>query len=151
MGLAGCATYSPLDKDEIFGKYAVANRTCTGNKLMQAQCNDIKLIEFVRGNFYKIANDEIAFVVWSGEESEELMYSARKYLGEFNISKGESLKAYIEKSNEVDEYIEISFSGDGRYSLEGRSSRGKPSYRMVLDVKRIDSPNGYITNYPAND
>ena len=151
--LVACVTSSLNTNGEIFGKYIVVNRNCTGNSFMQDQCKDIKLLEFVKGNFYKISNEEVAFVIWSGSTNEDLMYSARKYMGETVTIVDRKLFAHIEKSKDVNEYVEFSSNEHGQYFLESRSSNGNLAYSMILDIERIKPESGtrFITNYPGND
>lgn len=151
--LTACITPPLKLNPEALGQYNIIKRTCTGNDFMKAQCHEIKLLEFVRGKFYKIAKNETAFIMWHGKKNEALMYSARKYRGDINISKEESLLIYIEKNDRINEYIELFSHGRGKYIHEGYSSDNALSYRMAFEIKKINPENksGYITKYPERD
>lgn len=71
---ASCTTYAP--EGDMTGTYKVTERTCKGGEHQREACADIKFIEIVKGKFYKIKDDEYAFVLWSGDS--DLDYSARK-------------------------------------------------------------------------
>ena len=66
-------------KDDIISIYAIGDRSCHGTQESIDWCQNVALIEFVNGNFYKIKDNEIAFTIWSGVD--ELSYTARKYEG----------------------------------------------------------------------
>ena len=78
-GLLASACSSLQSSDDIISVYTIGDKNCKGSDEQINWCNDITLLEFVKGNFYKISNDEIAFVTWSGKG--ELTYTARKYEG----------------------------------------------------------------------
>jgi hypothetical protein len=77
----GCATAPEPASHSILGVYTVLERSCAGTDTQINACKNITLLEFVKGNFYKVGKDEIAFVIWSGSPAEELLYSAKKYAG----------------------------------------------------------------------
>jgi hypothetical protein len=60
----------------VIGIYKVSERDCKGNSVQIEVCKNIVLIEFVKGKFHKVRNNEVAFVVWSNDD--ELTYNARK-------------------------------------------------------------------------
>lgn len=150
--LTSCTIHPENISGDIIGKYNINNRGCFGSSAMIEQCESIKIIEFVHGSFYKVSNDEIAFVVWSGNKGEELMYSSRKYYGNKAILKSPFI-AEIDQSEGVSEFVEFFNDNLGRYELTKKSLNGDVSFQMLLDIERVyeDSPVEYITIYPGND
>lgn len=71
-----CACASIKTEIDIAGIYKVVSKECSGNTQEKLSCNDIQLIEIVKGNFYKVKDSEFAFVIWSGDL--DLDYNARK-------------------------------------------------------------------------
>lgn len=76
--ITACASQKPdNDKLSLLGLYEVSNRTCEGTAIAIEACDSLRFIEFVKGNFYGIADDEIAFVTWSASSGYDLLHSAR--------------------------------------------------------------------------
>lgn len=139
--LSSCA--SIVSDNSLAGIYKVISRTCVGGQYQKDACKEIKLLEIVKGNFYKIRDHENAFVVWSGES--DLIYNARKldkkiekitYPAEITIN---SDNVYFEK-------IIFTSSTGGKYVF------GKVDNLSTLIFGRISENDlaGYSKEYPGN-
>lgn len=142
--LAACVT--PDTQDEILREavYEVIERDCRGEKATAGGCEDIILVELVKGNFYGIPSDTLAFVLWSGEK-DNLTYLARK-LGRFDKRHGESGIVIFREEG----YAELlSFSNDGsivyRFGKEGNLSS------LHLRELSVNELRQYSKEYPGSE
>ena len=140
----GC-TYA-ADTNSIIGVYKVAERKCSGTETERKSCNDISLLEFVKGNFYKIADDEVAFVVWSGDS--DLRYNARKYAGEY-VVKSYPATFVISDDNGFSESIVFNSKSEAVYRF-GKNDGADISELVVVPASDIELRR-YTKVYPGND
>lgn len=138
ISFASCALITDYSESSIIGLYEIKNRHCQGEKYELSACESIEFIEFVKGNFYKIFSDEVAFVVWSKSTDKNLLYAARKYRGSILFTENDE-KIEIDKN----EYIKFSNSLTGVYIFSGSS----------LEFKRVDrlAVTDYVISYPGSD
>jgi hypothetical protein len=115
----GCASLPP--QINILGTYKVEDRTCRGSDVQVQSCQKIRLLEFVKGNFYKISDNEVAFVTWSGDRNEDLLYSAKKYNGQLIVS---SFPTLLPLSDDTDyiESITLNSEDTGVYRFGGKNT-----------------------------
>ncbi len=113
--LFGCASLP--QQINILGTYKVEDRTCRGSDVQIQSCQQIRLLEFVKGNFYTISDNEVAFVTWSGDRNEDLLYSAKKYNGQLivyafptSLSLSEDTGLYRFGSNNASDMSELKFT-----------------------------------------
>lgn len=142
--LCGCSYAT--ETNSILGVYKVIERKCNGTELEINACNDISLLEFVKGNFYKIADSEIAFVVWSGNS--DLTYSARKYTGK-NVVESYPVTLVISDDEGFSEFLVLTAKSKGIYSF-GKSNSADMSELTVVPISYEDL-RGYTKEYPGND
>lgn len=118
--LAACATQDTT-RNGILREavYEVTGRNCRGEKEAVGACEDIVLVELVKGNFYQIPSNQMAFVLWSGAK-DSLNYVARK-LGDVDNVGGQTGVVIFRD----EDYIELlSFPSDGSvvYSFGGEDN-----------------------------
>lgn len=132
---------SPRFHENTIGTYKIIERTCAGNDDEKEACESITLIEFVQGNFYKIAKNEFAFVVWSGDK--DLQYNARQLDKRVTTH---SFPIEINISSEPDFVESVRFNDKDK----GEYSYGKFDARSILTFTRItqNELGQYIKNYP---
>ena len=142
---------STLNQNNIVGIYKVSTRDCNGSSVQIESCKSIAFIEFVAGKFYKIADNEIAFVIWSGEKNTELLYLARKYNGDLNFMLGKS-HILTGSDNQIKETIQFTSVGSGVYSIENYSTQYKKWIHSELIVEKASSKDvkNYTMEYPGN-
>lgn len=142
--LAACATPDTHDHILREAMYEVSDRDCLGKKEAVQSCEAIILVELVKGNFYGIPDDKLAFVLWSGE-NDNLTYVARK-LGEVDKSDGEPGV--------------VLFRDDGYVELLNRSNDGSLVYSfgeegnlssLNLEELSVGESGQYSREYPGND
>lgn len=142
--LAACAT--PDTQEHILREavYEVTDRDCRGKKEAVQSCEAITLVELVKGNFYGIPNDKLAFVLWSGEK-DNLTYVARKLEG---VEKRDGEPGILIFRDEG--YVELlnrSIEGSLVYSF------GKEGNLSSLNLRElsVDESGQYSREYPGND
>lgn len=140
--LSSCASVS--NQEDIIGIYQVSSRECTGNQFQIDSCNDIQLLEFVKGKFYKIRDNENAFVVWSGNK--DLTYNVRKIKQSFATT---SFPFNLTLENDITYVERIIFNSN----IDGLYEFGDPSSPSILRFHRAlpEQLSKYIKNYPGND
>lgn len=133
--LAGCASVAELPQllDEAI--YEISERDCVGNNAQISFCEEIQLIELVKGKFYKVKETETAFVVWSGRES-DLAYNVTN-IGEL----GRSQLSHI-VIRQGPEYMEV-MSSDSRGNITYKF--GEPNKHSSLVLRRI--PQSKLSEY----
>jgi hypothetical protein len=141
---SGCS--SVHKSDEIKAVYKVIDRNCQGTEDQIINCENIALLEFVNGNFYKVSNNEIAFVLWYGES--ELTYTARKYEGAYLID-SYPFTLTIDKESKYLETIIFASKNKGTYSFGKSSEAGVSSlqFQRATDEDITD----YVKEYPGNE
>lgn len=87
--ISGCANVAGDFRIPDEAVYAISERKCLGSRSQVLFCEQIQLIELVKGRFYKVKETETAFVVWSGSE-DDLTYSV-KNIGEINRMQSSSI------------------------------------------------------------
>ncbi len=117
--LFGCASLPP--QSNILGAYKIEDRTCKGSTVQIQTCQEITFIEFVRGKFYGVSDKEVAFVIWSGDKNEALLYSARKYNGQLLVNSFPALLPIYEDEN-FEESITLSSEKSGIYRFGNKNS-----------------------------
>jgi hypothetical protein len=108
--LTAC-TGSSHEKSAI-GIYKVSERDCKGSSVQIDECNKIVLVEFVKGKFHKVRNNEVAFVVWSNED--ELTYNARKIESDVRVVEYPS-SIVIDKYFALEEKVVLNSDSFGVY------------------------------------
>ncbi len=140
--ISSCA--SVVSENNLTGIYKVSSRNCVGSQYEKEACMEVKLLEIVKGNFYKIQDSENAFVIWSGES--DLNYNARKL--EQNI---EDVTYPIELTIDRDDvYLEKLIF---RSSAEGEYVTGKANNFSTLFFKKVGQEDitDYSKEYPGNN
>lgn len=142
--LAACAT--PDTQDDILREtvYEVTERDCRGEKEVLQSCEAITLVELVKGNFYGIPSDKLAFVLWSGEK-DNLTYVARK-LGDVDKEDGEPGMVIFREEGYA-ELLNPSNDGSIVYSF------GKEGNLSSVHLRELfaDELGQYSREYPGND
>jgi hypothetical protein len=134
--LFGCASLPP--QVNILGTYKVEDRTCRGSDVQVQSCQKIRLLEFVKGNFYKISDNEVAFVIWSGDRNEDLLYSAKKYNSQLIVN---SFPTLISLSEDIDfiESITLNTEDTGVYRFGGKNASDISELKFTrMSSKDID-------------
>lgn len=144
LSLSVLACASTGNEESVVGVYKVSSKNCLGNSYEKSSCEEIKLIEIVNGNFYKVEDHEYAFVIWSGES--DLNYNARKLDG-FKSTTQLPLKLFIEKSESFVESIEFISSKNGKYEFGNPSSLSTVNF----DKASLKYLNKYSKEYPSNN
>lgn len=144
--LFGCASLP--SQSNILGIYKIEDRTCRGSEVQIKTCQEITLLEFVRGNFYKISNNEVAFALWSGDKNEELLYSAKKYNGQLIVNTFPTLLSLSEDENFI-EYITLNSKNTGVYSFGSNASTNTSELKFTK--VSIDEINSFKKQYPGTD
>ena len=142
--MSGCSCAA--DANSVLGVYKVVERKCVGTAVEITACNDISLLEFVKGNFYKISDNEVAFVVWSGDS--DLTYSARKYEGK-SVVESYPVKLVVSDDEGFGEFLLFKSKSEGVYSF-GKNNSADKSELTVVPVSN-DDLRGYSKEYPGND
>jgi hypothetical protein len=117
--LFGCASLPP--QINILGTYKVEGRTCRGSDVQVQTCQKIRLLELVKGNFYKISDNEVAFVIWSGDKNKDLLYSAKKYNAQLIVNSFPTLLPLSEDTNFI-ESITLNSEDTGVYRFGSKSA-----------------------------
>ena len=73
-----CSDKRGINGEQIIGLYKITETTCNVPESYKADCESVRFIELVKGKFYGVNDDEIAFVTWQGDSAGELQYLARK-------------------------------------------------------------------------
>ncbi|HWV14629.1 MAG TPA: hypothetical protein VN030_04285, partial [Cellvibrio sp.] len=139
-----------VPENNILGVYKVTDRTCNGSAIEINACESIVFIEFVKGSFYKIADDEIAFVIWSGEKGDDLLYQARKFGGRIDSDNGQ-LSLLIDGKNLKERVIFLS-STTGIYSIERPLFSSAQLIKSELKIEKASASDlkDYSMEYPGN-
>lgn len=153
-----CAHTSRMNSsrtESILGVYKVVDRVCpdsfgdackaTDNSIINA-CHSVKFLEFVKGRFFDIADDEMAFVDWRGEG--DLLYSAKKYEGKDVLDSYPATLVIVEESD-YNETVEFQSPGEGVFSYGKPLSacRSKLFFRPTTE----SDLRGYTKEYPGNE
>ena len=147
--LASCSSGGDTSENNILGIYKVSDRICQGSEAEVESCQAIIFVEFVKGNFYKVSDNEVAFVVWSGEKGKELTYTARKYEGAITFTK-EPASAVI--SDDASFREEINFSEKtATYSYEKLQSGEPVKSQLKLNKAQTSDLAEYRMEYPGNN
>lgn len=147
--LWSCSNTPASSNSSIIGIYKVTDRDCNGTSTEIADCNSVAFIEFVKGNFYKISDNEVAFVIWRGEVGDDLLYSAKKYDGDITFEKG-NINGIISNDDDFKEDVYFSSSTTGIYTLEKKTSPPIKSKLTVEKALAADLKN-YTREYPGNN
>lgn len=139
--LSSCETVSR--NDSHLGVYKITERRCNGSHLQLQACETIEFIEFVKGNFYKIDDDELAFVVWSGES--DLNYSARK-LNQKLVGSDYPVDIVISRDPNASETVRLNSQNVGVYILEAKGITSVLNFRLASS----DDLEPYVKIYPGN-
>lgn len=147
--LWSCSNTPAVSHDGIIGIYKVTDRDCNGTSTEIDDCNSVALIEFVKGNFYKISESDVAFVIWRGEVGSDLLYSAKKYEGATAL-KNNHMNAIISDDDDVREEVYFSSLKTGTYTLEKKLS---PPIKSKLTLERVSAADlkNYTREYPGNN
>ena len=150
--IASCGNTPVSDSGNVLGIYKVSDRNCKGTPVEIEDCNSVMLMEFVKGNFYKIADNEVAFVIWRGESGSDLLYTARKYEGNIKFQ-NTSLNTIISDDEKFKEEIRFLSQTKAIYSLEKKSSQSQAvtTSELTLEKATATDLHNYILEYPGND
>ena len=140
---SGCSAI--LEKDNILGVYKIGEKECRGSLTQINTCKEITLVEFVKGNFYKISDNEVAFTVWSGQS--DLVYTARKFEGEYSID-SYPFTLIISNENGYLEKIVLQSPHYGIYSFGSNEENISELEIIAIGKNEIAK---YIKEYPGND
>ena len=140
---SGCSAI--LEKENILGVYKIGEKRCRGSITQINACKDITLVEFVKGNFYKVSDDEVAFTVWSGKS--DLVYTARKYEGVYFIG---SYPFTLTLSNGSAYFEKIVFQSQysGIYSFGSNAENISELEIIAIGENEISN---YVKEYPGNN
>lgn len=147
--LCSCSNTPTDSNNSIIGIYKVTDRDCSGTSIEIDDCNSVAFIEFVKGNFYKISDNEVAFVIWRGEAGSDLLYSAKKYEGNTSFENNQ-MNGTISNDDDFKEEVHFSSLKTGVYTLEKKLS---PPIKSKLTLERasaVDLKN-YTREYPGNN
>lgn len=143
--MSGCS-HTP-QADSILGVYKVVDRVCmASDEAINNVCRSVKFLEFVKGNFFDIADDEIAFVDWRGEG--DLLYTAKKYAGKDALGSYPATLVIVEESD-FSEIVEFQSHGEGVFSY-GKPSGARRSKLFFRPATESDL-RGYTKEYPGNE
>ena len=154
LGSVSCSSHTVTQPYSYIDLYEVTERVCEVPDIAKDECNNTRFIELVKGQFFGVKNNEVAMVMWRGDEGEELLYQARKLdpitddmiiSGVSYISNKESEKETLSFSNGVvTRYkFEIMIAGKGGEKSRKIDYKLKPAKRGLLPDYRM--------NYPGND
>jgi hypothetical protein len=127
--------------------YAIPERKCSGTDTQINACKNITLLELVKGNFYTVGKNEIAFVVWSGNPTNKLLYTTKKYTGNPQLSMLPS-SVLLSRDRNYQETLEFISQENATYKF------GNPGTGMSeLKVGRINKQEikKYKKEYPGSD
>ncbi|WP_444944770.1 hypothetical protein ACJJIK_08665 [Microbulbifer sp. ZKSA006] len=144
LTLSVLACTNTKNEVDVVGVYKPSSKNCLGNSYEKSSCEEIKLIEITKGNFYKIEDHEYAFVIWSGESN--LNYNARKLDG-LRSTTQIPLKLFIENSESFIESVEFISAKNGKYEFGNPSSLSTINF-VKADLKDL---NKYTKDYPGNN
>jgi len=152
--LVSCAVNESPKSQHVIGLYQVDNRICEVPEQYKNDCQSTKFIELVKGQFYGVKNNEIAFVNWQDDNTEELSYQARNITKKNKSFDPQSI-IVISKTETDNEYLKV----ENGYVVEYVLSISKPTkdaekitreYKYTLSpVIRSEIPD-YRMNYPGN-
>lgn len=140
--LLSCTSVKKLD--DLVGVYKVSSKACKGNVYEKSSCEEIELLEIVKGNFYKVEDHEYAFVIWSGNT--ELNYNARK-LNNFSEPIDFPYELIVDKNDIFVEKLYFSSSKIGKYEFGSQESLSTLSIEKA-DPEEIKK---YSKEYPGNN
>lgn len=150
FGTLWSCSNAPVDHNSsIIGIYKVTDRECNGTSTEIVDCNSIAFIEFVEGNFYKISDDEVAFVIWRGEAGDDLLYSAKKYNGSTTFDK-DNINEVISNDDDFKEDVYFSSSKNGIYTFLKKASPPIKS-KLILERALPADLKNYTREYPGNN
>jgi len=148
--LGSCSSIPEQNQTDIIDIYKVFDRSCKGSSVQITECKAIAFIEFVRGNFYKISNDEIAFVQWKNEANADLLYTARKYSGE-SVFKNYPINIDIAVDPKFIETVTMSNKKHGVYKFGGQDKSNTELSELKFRPAKKEELNLYKMEYPGSD
>jgi len=150
--IMSCARLPVNEENNLIGKYLVYDRTCQGSVEGVKYCESVRVVEFVKGRFYGVDDDALAFVIWRGDPKEALLYTANAFMGTVVSTEGKVF-ASLNDDNGVREYVEIFIDGRGQYTFEETSSRGVIVERTLfkIELSQFNKADSYLMDYPGNN
>jgi hypothetical protein len=147
--VVSCADKKQVSYEELIGLYQITDRVCDVPEIEKSDCEQARFIELVKGRFYGVSDKEVAFVVWSGNTGEELLYQARKLDSGKRDIKADGEVIIV--SNEYEkEYLTIQDRSIVEYKLLVSSPNGiKKIHRYTLRLISRDSVSDYKLEYPS--
>ncbi len=146
FSLISCSNLSIDTKPGIIGVYKAIDRDCNGSEPKLAACKDLQLIEFVYGNFYQISEDQIAFVIWSGEKDKELLYAAKKVDVDPIL-----LKFPTQRELSSDDFFHESVVFSNIDSLEYSFGNSNNVSKIYFQRLMADEIGGFFKEYPGSE
>lgn len=152
--LVNCAEDVAPQSQHVIGLYQVDTRVCEVPERYKNDCQATKFIELVKGQFYGVKNNEIAFVNWQDDNSEELSYQARNISNKNKLIDDQSI-IIISKNETDNEYLKVEQGYVVEYVLSISEStkdaeKSTREYKYTLSpVIRSEIPE-YRMNYPGN-
>lgn len=132
--------------ESILGVYTPTDKQCHGSAVQIDWCDKVSLLELVNGRFYSIAENEIAFVTWSGRY--DLTYSAIKVSGKHLV---DAYPFTLILSQESDYLEKIVFTAKNSATYHfGNPHQGVMS-SMQLQLATDNALAHYIKSYPSDD
>lgn len=136
ISFSSCATISQVSDFNLLGLYKIEKRQCDGFKEEKLDCESTLFIEFTKGNFYKISDDEVGFIIWRNSTDRNLLYTARKY--ENDLGDKSSSRVNINEN----EYLIFTDNNSGQYF----SNNSRFNFIRVDKTKVTE----HIMQYPGN-
>ena len=153
LALESCAVLDTTQNKSVLGLYRVSERVCKVPEAYKNDCEATRFVELVKGQFYGVANNEIAFVNWQGSEGEALSYQARN-ISKKNKSINSQDMILISKTKTENEFLTVKNGIVVEYVFKINnplSKVGAREYRYTLiPANRSDTPENRM-NYPGND
>jgi len=152
--LASCTEVKLTDSVDVLGLYQVKSRTCEVPKRFTDDCEKVRFIELVKGQFYGVKNSEIALIIWRGDAGEELLYQAKK-IGHDIIATSVKNRIIVTNTQSNSEQLKVRNGKVIEYDSVFKKSNKENGevemvYRFILTpVIRSNLPE-FRMNYPGN-
>ena len=146
---SSCSNKRGVNGEQIIGLYKATETTCNVPEFYKADCESVRFIELVKGQFYGVNDDEIAFVTWQGDLAGELLYLARK-TPLANIKNFTGAQLGLENENSTTEYFEIRNNKivTYHYASSANDDETGKHYRYQLQLINRSAVTEYQMDYP---
>jgi len=145
-----CTNVQSKSLDSFIGLYEIVNAKCEIDEGAYDPCKGTLFFEILKGQFYGIGDDDLAYVFWSGDSKVggELTYESSKISEESAISS--EGKFWLNKDEGSEEYLSF-FDGEiTEYHLQYKVGDEARTISYELRPVRRGNKPYYRMNYPGN-